>query len=559
MRRRNGKAAKLLVVLLAACWLAACGGKTDDDKETTQPGDVSGETATGDVLEEVADDVSAETTGDPCQPNPCDQPPAAACSEGTQVLTTYADTGTCTVGDDGAAKCAYEETTTDCLVDDMVCVVDECVDPCTGDPCTDPPADYCDDNGMTLVTYDATGTCSISEHGLIECDYGENQTNCDNEDKVCMEAQCVDADHPCDPNPCTNPPADECAENLLTTYAAEGTCVPGEDDIECEYEKTDTNCEDDGKICFEAECIVDPCEPNPCAVKPVSYCEDDGMTLVMYVGDDTCSVDEQGVAQCNWQETSLDCNQQGKACLDDECIKLGCETHCDCQQGMKCIAEECVLDLPLQFCCETDGCPFGEVCKAADGTDGVCGTEPGDLVGKIVFNEVLTDGSTDQDPNGEDDSGDSLDDEFVELVNVSDQDIDMGGFTIVEETLPTVPRHTFAPGTTLAAGKALVVFGGGDAPDAIPGCMYFTANAEDPGLPFGLSLNNDADLVKLLDADEKLVAEFNYGPGQPILPASDESLTRSPDLTGDFTAHSTADGAGGAIFSPCTKINGDNF
>ena len=145
------------------------------------------------------------------------------------------------------------------------------------------------------------------------------------------------------------------------------------------------------------------------------------------------------------------------------------------------------------------------------------------------------------------------------MVNVSVLEIDISGFSIVEDSIPIVPRHTFPPGTTLGAGKAVVIFGGGDAPEAVPGCFFQVSNAEDPGLPFGLSLNNDADAVKLLDADGKLVAEFNYGAGQTIEPAFDESLTRSPDLTGDFVSHTQAAGNEDAIFSPCTRADGQNF
>jgi len=213
----------------------------------------------------------------------------------------------------------------------------------------------------------------------------------------------------------------------------------------------------------------------------------------------------------------------------------------------------------LVFCCGQEGCPENETCFNAAGDQGLCGVETSSAFGKVLFNEVLTDGSTDIDPNGGEDSGDAVEDEFIELVNAGDAPIDIGGFTIVELTVPAVPRHTFADGTVLQPGKAAVVFGGGDAPDATDGAVFFTANAEDPALPFGLSLNNDGDAVKLLDADGKLVAEFNYGGDTGVEPAFDESLTRSPDLTGEFVPHSQAAGAAGAIFSPGAKADGTTF
>ena len=38
--------------------------------------------------------------------------------------------------------------------------------------------------------------------------------------------------------------------------------------------------------------------------------------------------------------------------------------------------------------------------------------------------------------------------------------LDIGGFTILEASMPVLPRHTFDAGTVLAPGEAVVVFGG---------------------------------------------------------------------------------------------------
>jgi hypothetical protein len=42
-------------------------------------------------------------------------------------------------------------------------------------------------------------------------------------------------------------------------------------------------------------------------------------------------------------------------------------------------------------------------------------------------------------------------------------------------------------------------------------------------------------------------------------PATDQSLTRSPDLTGDFVPHTTAAGSNGATFSVGTQVDGAPF
>lgn len=176
--------------------------------------------------------------------------------------------------------------------------------------------------------------------------------------------------------------------------------------------------------------------------------------------------------------------------------------------------------------------------------------------GLIVFNEILIDGATDGDPNGDGDI-DAVADEFVEIANVSGEGIDLGGFSLVEETLPEVPRHVFSQGTTLAPGTVIVVFGGGTAPDDIEGARFVVANAPDPGIPFGLSLDNGGDTLTLRDAEGRLVATLSWGEGAPLAPLSDESWTRAPDLSGALVPHTSA--APGVIFSPGRRVDGSVF
>ncbi len=208
----------------------------------------------------------------------------------------------------------------------------------------------------------------------------------------------------------------------------------------------------------------------------------------------------------------------------------------------------------------------GEDADGADeGDQDLIGGRPkSPLFGQIVFNEVLTDGTAEGDPNGDGDTGHPFEDQFVELVNVRGADLALDGFTLIEEDLAEgSPRHTFPAGAVLPAGHALVVFGGGDAPAATATAAFFSANAADPaGLSFGLHLSVPADAVWLLDAEGGVVDRFCYGSpaaGCPLQAADDASLTRDPDLTGDFVPHPTAAGAGGATFSPGARLDGTAF
>jgi len=230
-----------------------------------------------------------------------------------------------------------------------------------------------------------------------------------------------------------------------------------------------------------------------------------------------------------------------------------CELDFDCEPGFSCNLGFCA---PAEPECETeDECEDGEICL-----EGICLQEGvGPDLGKLLVNELLSDGDTDEDPN-DDGTIDSMEDEFIEIVNVSNETVDLSGWKLVELDWDVwLPRHTFADGFTLEPGEVLVIFGGGDPPESADGVIYMASNAEDPGIPYGLDLDDDGDAVRLIDADELTVALLAYGDGGSVAAVSDQSLTRDPDLTGGFVPHTLADGAQGAIFSPGAKTDGSVF
>jgi hypothetical protein len=90
------------------------------------------------------------------------------------------------------------------------------------------------------------------------------------------------------------------------------------------------------------------------------------------------------------------------------------------------------------------------VSEAASGTpsdtsDAAFTIVAGGTPAKVILNEICA-----NEP-GSDTAG-----EFIELVNVGGTSIDISGWKLWDST---AARHTFAPGTILAAGKAVVVFG----------------------------------------------------------------------------------------------------
>lgn len=230
-----------------------------------------------------------------------------------------------------------------------------------------------------------------------------------------------------------------------------------------------------------------------------------------------------------------------------------CGFDFDCEPGERCEGGGCIPDEPV--CGPDRDCPVEQDC-----VDGRCvdpGTSP--HAGRVRIGEVLIDGNTDEDANG-DGSVDAIEDAFVELVSVWSGPLDLGGWTLVERHFASgLPRHTFADGTLLAPGRAIVVFGGGAPPDETEDVLYLAANAADVGDAYGLDLDGGGDRLRLLDAEGRIVAEFAYGDAGPWPAVTDESLTRSPELLGDFLPHTQAEGADGAIFSPGTRADGRSF
>ena len=153
----------------------------------------------------------------------------------------------------------------------------------------------------------------------------------------------------------------------------------------------------------------------------------------------------------------------------------------------------------------------------------------------------------------------SDDDEFVELFNSSTAAVDISGIIISDSTSN---RFTFPANTLLAAGRAIVVFGGGTPPvndPAFGGALIFTTSS------LGLGDGGDTITVKLpMAGSDVAIDSLAYGTGNPAPAPGAQSLTRSPDAAigsrgGGFVVHTTATNAAGRVFSPGTRADGTPF
>ncbi|MGI5863286.1 MAG: MopE-related protein [Myxococcales bacterium] len=423
---------------------------------------------------------------------------------------------------------------------------------------------------------------SVNPSAAEVCDQKDN--NCDgriDEGGVCT---CQDGDGDGYGNGCTRGGDCDDANPNVHPGAAE-TCNQKDDNCNNQIDEggvCDTSCTDVDGDGYGDGCSAGPdCEETDAAINPGANETCDGK-------DNNCDgqVDEGGVCQPGC--TDEDGDGYGEGCaLGSDCDDTDASTNpgavelCDKKDnncnGAVDEGEQCAA------CVDGDGdghyavhasCPGGDDCDDAErevrpggvenprnGRDDNCDGRVDEkiaspLQGAIVINEVLSDGTTSQDANG-DGEIDSMEDEFVELVNASSQAVDMTGWTLWDRDRATA-RHTF-PVTIVQPGKAVVVFGGGTAPASNSSAQFMVAQNNDTGLLQGLSLNNDGDVLTLYDDQMREVAVLAYGSAGTIAAVQDASLTRSPDVTGIFMSHVQASGSQTNIFSPGKKVNGASF
>ncbi|MTB53362.1 lamin tail domain-containing protein [Lewinella sp. W8] len=161
----------------------------------------------------------------------------------------------------------------------------------------------------------------------------------------------------------------------------------------------------------------------------------------------------------------------------------------------------------------------------------------------FIINEVLADdGAIDANNDG---STTDSDDEFVELFNIAETDLDVSGWTIEQNS---GIFYQFGAGTIIPRRTAFVVFGGG-APNL--SCLTDIANVT----PF-IGLNNGGDFVVVRDGDGKIVSQMSYGPEG----GNDQSLSLAPDgdLAGGYVLHTTI-ATNPVVQSACIENDDPNF
>ena len=192
--------------------------------------------------------------------------------------------------------------------------------------------------------------------------------------------------------------------------------------------------------------------------------------------------------------------------------------------------------------------------KLADGTNFSSGggAEPSQ---GFIINEVLFDppGGDAGDANG-DGSRSASEDEFIEFINDTPEPVDLSGFTLYDDDqLGTgVPRHTFPEGTVVQPGQVFVLFGGGNPTGDFGGSLVQTTTTGN------MNLNNSGDAITIFDRDGNEFLTFSTEvEGAGLSFGENQSITRSPDVVGEYVLHTMANPA--LDFSPGLRTDGSNF
>ncbi len=160
----------------------------------------------------------------------------------------------------------------------------------------------------------------------------------------------------------------------------------------------------------------------------------------------------------------------------------------------------------------------------------------------VVINEIHNDpfGSAPGDLAG-DANGDGVrsasEDEFIEIVNTGAAAVDISGWTVSDDN-PSV-RHEFPAGTILAAGQAIVVFGGGTLGSY--GTSTLVQAAEVGGSPTGFLGFGAADSAVLSDG-VRTIDFHTWVVDDGIDDGVNNSLARIPNFTGAFVDQGSEDG-----------------
>lgn len=169
----------------------------------------------------------------------------------------------------------------------------------------------------------------------------------------------------------------ECRGTDRVAFVSAGVCVAGN----CVFATEITDCSANGDICLDGECVPDPCAAVSCDLPDPAFCED--TVAVGFLETGRCDRGE-----CLYDEVRRDCSDDGRSCINGECIDLCSEVVCinpdvsTCEENVAifnetngvCAFGECSYDQTSQDCTLAGLLCVGGAC--VDPCDGVDCFEP---------------------------------------------------------------------------------------------------------------------------------------------------------------------------------------
>lgn len=118
---------------------------------------------------------------------------------------------------------------------------------------------------------------------------------------------------------------------------------------------------------------------------------------------------------------------------------------------------------------------------------------------QLIINEILSAPLEDVNLDG---SFDTADDEFVEIVNISGETLDLGGLVLEDKTKV---RHTFSFGTLINDFESVVIFGGGNVDNFQGSSLSFVSDSGSIGLN-----NTGTEEIRIKTSEGDVIDEVIY-------------------------------------------------
>ncbi|NOZ01222.1 MAG: lamin tail domain-containing protein, partial [Deltaproteobacteria bacterium] len=292
---------------------------------------------------------------DPCDPNPCTEPPPPECDPDGVTLITYGSTADCTVEDSVPVCGAYPTTQVDCSLTDQVCADGLCVEPPPPSPYAagqilitefmpksgpgSDPGEWVEVFNTTAETLDLGG-CVLGDDGgdahtiagpllvapgmyaiLAKSDDGFTADYLytgfqmvNDGDQIVLTCGDTQIDR-------VAYTVDWVEEGIAAQLSNDAFDATMNDDA-AHWCPATVPYGDAGKIGTPGEAngaCPNPCDPNPCTEYPAPECDPDNVTLHSWTTPAPCSL-VFGTVKCeDYPDDPLDCSLDGKVCIEGAC------------------------------------------------------------------------------------------------------------------------------------------------------------------------------------------------------------------------------------------------